>query len=370
MKTYPNVFAEFGYSQAEIDKKIEDTFQTIFFKPVDRLYYAYGDERGYMLDTGNNDARTEGMSYGMMMAVQMDRQDIFDKLWRFSYDFMLHRSGVYEGYFAWSVGPDGVHNYEGPAPDGEEYYAMALFFAGKRWGDREAPFDYSNQARTILRHCVHQAELVEGGDPMWDPENHYIKFIPEADFSDASYHLPQFYDLFALWADEEDRDFWKKAAAASREYLVKSCHPVTGMAPEYGAYDASPYFRGTKGGNFYSDAYRVAMNIGMEAAWCGKKADLSACVDRLQAFLSKNTKLGEYQTYAIDGTPLEEPAMHPNAIIATTAAGSLAAEGPCREEWVRNLWELPLRRGNRRYYDNCLHFFSLLMLAGKYKIYE
>ena len=49
------------------------------------------------------------------------------------------------------------------------------------------------------------------GKPMWDPDNHLIKFITECDFSDPSYHLPHFYELFALWADEEDREFWKTA---------------------------------------------------------------------------------------------------------------------------------------------------------------
>ena len=32
----------------------------------------------YIEDTGNHDARTEGMSYGMMMCVQMDRKEEFD----------------------------------------------------------------------------------------------------------------------------------------------------------------------------------------------------------------------------------------------------------------------------------------------------
>ena len=31
--------------------------------------------------------------------------------------------------------------------------------------------------------------------------------------------------------------------------------------------------------------------------------------------------------------------------------------------------EMPMRKGVRRYYDNCLYFFCLLMLTGNYKIY-
>lgn len=36
------------------------------------------DDKGYMVDTCNTDVRTEGMSYGMMMAVQMDKEEEFD----------------------------------------------------------------------------------------------------------------------------------------------------------------------------------------------------------------------------------------------------------------------------------------------------
>jgi oligosaccharide reducing-end xylanase len=365
---YTNLFAEMGFTDEQIEKKIMDTFNTMFFDPEERIYFEMGEDMGCMLDTGNNDARTEGMSYGMMMAVQMNRKDIFDRLWLFSKTYMYQKKGKYQGYFAWSVATDGTKNAEGPAPDGEEYFAMALFFASNRWGDEKPPFNYSVQARDILRHCIHQSELVKGGEPMWDNSNHYIKFVPERAFSDPSYHLPHFYELFALQADEQDRPFWQKAAEESRKYLHISCNKDTGMAPEYAEFDGSPkkLFRDYE---FYSDAYRVAMNIGLDAAWFNKDESLGDIVDRLQAFFSENTVLGDYKAYSIKGEPFEEPAMHPVAIIATNAAGSLAAKGKYRHQWVRDFWELPLRKGQRRYYDNCLYFFCLLMLSGKYRIY-
>ncbi|WP_139906202.1 glycosyl hydrolase family 8 [Clostridium thermarum] len=366
---YTNLFAEIGIPQEKIDEKIKNTFNTMFFDPEERIYFEMGEDMGYMLDTGNNDARTEGMSYGMMMAVQMDRKDIFDRLWLFSKTYMYQKEGKYKGYFAWSVKPDGTKNAEGPAPDGEEYFAMALFFAHKRWGDGPKPFDYSIQARDILRHCIHQHELVEGGQPMWDNSNYYIKFVPETPFSDPSYHLPHFYELFAIMADEEDRAFWKKAAEESRKYLYLSCDKTTGMAPEYAEFDGRPKLLFGKEFEFYSDAYRVAMNIGLDASWFNKDESLGEIVDKLQAFFSENTQLGEYHAYTIKGEAFDEEAMHPTAIIATNAAGSLAAKGKYRLQWVKDFWELPLRKGVRRYYDNCLYFFSLLMLAGQYRIY-
>jgi oligosaccharide reducing-end xylanase len=370
MREYTNLFAELGIPEAEVRKKIDMTFRTLFFDPQERIYFEHGADMGYMLDTGNLDVRTEGMSYGMMMAVQMDRQALFDRLWRFSKTYMYQDNGKYQGYFAWSAAPDGVKNAQGPAPDGEEYYALALFFAANRWGDREAPFNYGEQARDILRHCLHQPQLAPGGEPMWDLGSRLIKFVPETPFSDPSYHLPHFYELFARWADPEDRPFWAQAAAASRAYIAKASHPLTGLAPEYAEFDGTARLLFGKPMEFYSDAYRVAMNIGQDAAWNGVDPGLSACVDRLQQFFSTSTDKETYRAYMLDGTPLEEPAMHPVAITATNAAGSLAAQGPYRLEWVRRFWDTPLRQGQRRYYDNCLYFFCLLMLAGRYRVID
>ena len=72
---------------------------------------------------------------------------------------------------------------------------------------------------------------------MWNPDLHLIKFITNVEFTDPSYHLPHFYELFALWADEKDRTFWKKAAEASRDYLHLACHEKTGLCAEYADYD-------------------------------------------------------------------------------------------------------------------------------------
>ena len=364
-----NVFGEIGIPQNDIQKRIKITFETMFFDENEKIYLEVGEDMACMVDTGNNDARSEGMSYGMMMAVQMDRQDIFDKLWLFSKTFMWQKEGKYQGYFAWSVQLSGVRNAQGPAPDGEEYFAMALFFASHRWGDKAAPFDYGVQARDILRHCVHQHEMEKEGQPMWDPDNHLIKFVPESPYSDPSYHLPHFYELFAKWANEEDRAFWAEAAKASRKYVPTSAHPTTGMCPEYAEFDGTMRLMFKKIFEYYSDAYRVIMNIGLDSAWGNKTRALSEIADKLQTFFAENADVNDLRAYHLDGTPFEEPAMHPTAIIATNAAGSLATDGKYAAHWVKVFWETPLRKGGRRYYDNCLYFFCLLMLAGEYQVF-
>src|SRR5690349_18399615 len=80
---YPNLFKEAGYSQADIDAKVAKAYHDIFEGP-NKVYFEVGDSMGYVSDVKNHDARTEGLSYGMMIAVQLDKKDVFDRVWRWS----------------------------------------------------------------------------------------------------------------------------------------------------------------------------------------------------------------------------------------------------------------------------------------------
>ena len=233
---------------------------------------------------------------------------------------------------------------------------------------------------------------------MWNRENKQILFVPGSPFTDPSYHLPHFYELFAKWAYEEDRPFWAEAAKVSREFMKKSSHPKTGMSPEYAEFDGSPVTKVFEWGRhdwFYSDAYRTAANIGLDYAWFQTDVGQTQAVSRLQYTLGVVNKENPYMTYEVDGTVLDQEALHPVGLLATTAEGSLAVlkkpldldlrqlagnfledRSICESDeerlalwWIKTFWETPLRTGKRRYYDNCLYMFAFLALAGKYRIW-
>lgn len=372
---YRNVFKECGYSEDEITKRVEQTFETIFYgKEEERFYHEVGDDMAYMEDTGNHDVRTEGMSYGMMVCVQMNKKEEFDRLWKWVRTYMYIENGPNKNYFVWSCGLDGSKNADGPAPDGEEYFAMALFFASARWGDGEGIFNYGAEAKAILRECVHKGEASHPGEPMWEPSNKLIKFVPGFDFSDPSYHLPHFYELFAKNADPCDRTFWEQAAEASRGYLHLACHPKTGLSAEYADYDGKPHIGHQEifGRHdwYYSDAYRTIANIGMDHLWFEKDPWQVEIANRLQNFYCAEQKEHWDGVFLTDGTRLEEKALHPVAIVAVNAQASLAADGPYVKECVDRLCDTPLRTGDRRYYDNFLYMFAMLALSGNYRIYQ
>lgn len=371
---YPNYLEKFGVSQDDANKRLDEIFNTIFYGSEDvRLYHPVEGEMAYIEDTGNHDARTEGMSYGMMICVQLDKKEEFDRIWKWTYTNMFMDSGKHRVFFCWSNSPDGTKNAAGPAPDGEEYFAMALLFASHRWGDGEGIFNYSMHAKVLLHEMIRE-ENEEHGRGMFDTDNHLIRFIPEVDFSDPSYHLPHYYELFALWADEADRKFYGVAAKASREYLKVACHKETGLSAEYAYYDGNPYEKDLdvwgRHDWYYSDAYRTVMNIALDHIWFNKDEWQTVEGKNFTKFFCENLKEENWDTVTlIDGTRVDQKVLHPTAVIATNAAAGILAMDDNGDRCIKKFLETPLREGNRRYYDNLLYMFSFMMLSGNYRIY-
>ena len=373
MANVRNVFAEVGIPEEQINARLEEIKQQFFFGE-DSFYHESGD-MAYLEDTGNFDARTEGMSYGMMICVQLGMKEEFDKIWKWAKTNMYLEEGKNEGYFAWSCQPDGTKNAYGAAPDGEEFFIMALLFASHRFGDGEGIYNYSAEAKKILEAVLHKGENGREGKPMFNRDNKLVLFVAGSDYSDPSYHLPHFYELWAEWGNEKDKEFWKDAAKISREYLIKACHPVTGFSSEYAEFDGSPMNRPLDWAKerhnwFFSDSYRTVANIGLDYLWFGKDEGQCVAAKNIQRALLEDMRNDSYHIYEIDGTVAEETARHPVAITATVAQSVLASDlDDIAVEWVKKFFDTPLRTGDRRYYDNCLYMFAYLALSGNYRIW-
>lgn len=374
---YKNVFEKLGVSKEDANKRLDEIFNTLFYGADDeRIYHPAGDDMGYMVDTGNIDARTEGMSYGMMMCVQLDKKEEFDRLWKWSKTYMFLEEGVNAGFFAWSCQLDGTKNAYGAAPDGEEFFAMALLFAAHRWGNGEGIFNYEKEAKDLLHTMIHKGETDGVGRSMFDRDNKMIRFICEVDFSDPSYHLPHFYELFAKYAYEEDRPFFEEAVKASREYLKTACHPETGFSAEYANFDGSPYANpedkrwGGRHDWYFSDAYRTILNICLDYSWWGADEWELKEADTFSKFFVEKLGMDNWNhIFEVDGTVLDTPALHPTAIIATNAMPALILDNDNTYACLKKFWDTPLRDGVRRYYDNCLYMFAFMALSGNYRIY-
>lgn len=371
---YRNLFKEqLGKSDAEIQEKLAAAWQHFFYGDDNsqRVYYPVGDDMAYILDVGNGDVRTEGMSYGMMIAVQMDKQEEFNRLWKWAMTYMYHRDGPYSGYFSWHNTPDGEPLDSNPASDGEEWFAMALFFAAGRWGSGEGIFDYETQANSILHTMLHKSEEDGIATNLFDDETRLVVFVPTlgqvSSFSDPSYHLPHYYELWAEWA-KADNDFWQEAATRSRAFLKTTVHPETGLMPDYANFDGTPrdYGDGTHA-DFRFDAWRTTMNIAVGYAWFGSDPWAVEQSDRILGFFYDEGIDRYVNQYTLDGEPLSTG--RSPGLIAMNAVGALAASTEHRAEFVQQLWDIVPPSGQWRYYDGMLYMLALLHASGEFRIY-
>lgn len=370
---YPNLLAEMGIPQEEIDARIEQVWQTLFYgdDETERVYYPVGDDMAYILDVNNGDVRSEGMSYGMMIAVQLDRKEEFDRLWRWAKTYMYQSSGQYKGYFSWHNHPDGRPIDRNPASDGEIWFVTALFFAAARWGNGEGIFDYETEAHAILDTMLHTASPTAGATNMFDPETKMVVFVPQlgrvSEFTDPSYHTPYFYELWARRAIQ-DNDFWSEAAQVSRAYWRTTVHPETGLMPNYSEFTGEPVPWGDYGEFFYADAWRTAMHIAADYVWFRADPWQVEQSNRLLRFFY-NLGIDRYTSkFYIDGRPA--PPQHRSlGLIAMNATAALAADDPIRWEFVQAFWDAPLNVGQYRYYDNLLYMLALLHLSGNFRAY-
>lgn len=370
---YPNLLAEWGLEESEIQARIDTVWDQLFYgnDNTQRVYYPVDDDMAYILDVNNADVRSEGMSYGMMIAVQMNKQAEFDRIWKWAKTYMYHDESDYKGYFSWHNRPDGTRLDTNPAPDGETWFVTALFFAAARWGSGEGIFNYEAEANHILRAMLHKNAESSRVTNMFDPEHKMIVFVPQAgdvsQFTNPSYHTPHFYELWARWA-QQDNDFWAEAAQVSRDFWHTTTHPETGLMPNYARFTGEPRPWGNYGEFFYADAWRCIMNVAVDYAWFAADPWQIDQVDRQLAFF-ENLGIGRYGShFFIDGTP-GNPQHRATGLIAMNAVGALAASNDAKWKFIEEFWNAPIPSGQYRYYDGLLYFMALLHLSGNFRIY-
>lgn len=372
---YRNLFQEYlGKSDAEVEARLQSAWRQLFEGDPDseRLYYPVDGDMAYVPDINNHDVRSEGLSYGMMIAVQMGRRAEFDRIWKFAKHHMWHDAGPFRGYFAWHTAFDGRRLSNGPAPDGEEWFVMALFFASHRWGDGEGIFAYSAEAQALLRAMIHKDEEPGRGPvtSMFHREAKQIVFVPTPPgngHTDPSYHVPAFTELWARWAaDPADRAFLAEVTRTSREFFQRAAHPQTGLMPDYAHFDGRPYVRDGHE-DFRYDAWRTLSNPALDWSWWAADPWAVEQSNRVLSFLAaQGPELPD--RFKIDGTPVSTDYNTPG-LIAMAATAALAADRAIGEPWVRRLWELPVRTGRYRYYDGLLTMLALLQVSGHFRIH-
>ena len=234
-----------------------------------------------------------------------------------------------------------------------------------------------------------------------DPETKLITFTPDGfgqRFTDPSYHIPAFYEVWARYADDGRSDHWQECADKSREFLHKAINEQTGLNADNCQYDGSemqmPRFPGMPqrpqgaprrngNNNFRYDSWRVPMNIALDYEWsCADREWQQHYGETIQNFFYSQGVDKFVDQYRVDGSLPEDneilPAggfrklRHSIGLVATTAAASVMCSHEKSKEFVDALWNakhVPFEDGYfDAYYDGLLRLFAFMHLSGNYRV--
>lgn len=366
---------EFRYvllkSDAEIQRKLNSAFQQLFYgdEESERIYFPQSAEPTHadIVDLYHMETRTEGIGLGMLITVQLDKQDEFDRLWRGAKARRISegpKTGYYDSYCDFMGSSDICTD-----PFGMEMYAMSLIFAHGRWGSAGG-IDYEADALELLERMQNGPPVDAQGSgfgrdvtPVFDPETKLVLDQPNrefASFTRPSIVMPGFY---RLWAEATGNQFWLEAADAGRAYLSKVSDAETGLMPlrAFLAGYPHPQFE-----NFSPEAYRAQLHVVIDRIWWGETIrSVEICNKLIRFFAPQGEECGT--EYALDGTMLNGE--YELALVIVNGATAVGAHVSERKEFMQRVWDMPIPSGDYRYYQGILYLLSLLILSGELRVY-
>ena len=365
---YTSPFKTFlGKTDEDIQNKLDELWNHYFGGQNDKTVYYEDNDGGYIVDINNNDIRSEGMSYGMMIAVQTNHKEQFGKLWNWAKKHMWSNPATGgSGYFAWQANRDGSVRDWGNAPDGEIYFMMALLFAANRWDDA----NYMKDAQSILKAC-----WKGNGQSLYSEQSFIATFQPSDGnntWGDASYSLPAFVDLFSRWSDT-NTDKWKKATKATRDHIYNSANPQSGLCSDYSNFDGTPHYAFSDNSTKYAfDAIRCPMNYGMDSYLFGVDMERQTKIAKVitDFFEKDGYRHGHFNWDGTNG--------YGDFTIGQAGANAVATYALLEEEGYKDLVKKVLQKawdskpivGSQRYYDGLVHYLAMLHLTGNFKIWK
>ena len=367
--SYPNAFRRLlGISDSDIADKINGLFNQLFHgdPSTQAIYFTVGTDQAYIRDILHGDIRTEGIGLGMMITVQLDKRDEFDKLWRYTKANQV-ASGPEQGYlpsFCNSGTPVRCND-----PFGLQQITTALLLARGRWQDAPGDIDYGQEARDLLDLMrfkeSYNCGIVGRVTGTFDPKSKLVYDTPtldSANISRPSIAMPAFYEL---WGQATGDPFWAQAAAAARAYWEASANNQTGLLPE------RAYFDGTfvaDSATFEPEGDRAFFSMALDRIWLGNQRWVVDESDRLLSFFYGQGIDSYTKIYSLDGTPQGDLA-HDPSLVAANGALALISTNAHRTEFINAVWGISLPIGLYRYYTGLMGLTSMLILSGQMQVY-
>lgn len=253
---------------------------------------------------------SEGIAYGMLIAVGHGDRALFDGLWNY-YKARRNEHGVMH----WKINACTTEVWgQNGATDAEVDAAMALVQAECRWGgyaaDAVALMDAFRQWETMPASGL---TILLPGD-VWGG----------AGCLNPSYFAPAYYRAFAR-VDTANAAFWNKFADDSYTVLENAAHAQTGLVPDWTDVNGTPGGSGDgcpRSANYTYDAARTPWRFATDYVWWGTPR-AKTWLDRVTEFVSSSGGIRAVgDGYTLDGSRLSSN--YNSTFVGAFALGAMA----------------------------------------------
>lgn len=319
---------------------------------------------------------SEGIGYGMLIAVYMNDQLLFDDLWKYEQKFVDGRTGLMNWYIK-ADGSGPADNGGGPATDADEDMAFALLMADRQWGGGGSlGKSYLDIAKDtigkIYANEIFQYKYLKPG--AWGDNS----------ATNLSYFAPAYYRLFAK-VDTPNTANWMMVIDTMYGVLqaalnASNGNQANGLVPAW--CDASGKPNGGAFGstgpaptNYQYDSCRTPFRIGLDWCWNGN-ANALAYVKLTSNFFSEIGASKIVDGYDLNGKEHAQEQMGANASIQSAAFVGPAAVGAMNDvkyqTFLDEAYDVVATRKlmvGGVYYEDSWTVMTMLMMSGNFLDY-
>jgi endo-1,4-beta-D-glucanase Y len=273
-----------------------------------------------------NDTVSEGIAYGMLIAVNMNDKTTFDSLYS---TWTSNKVGSTLMQWCLSAAGGGTGSgcstgSTGSATDADEDTAFALLQAAKVFGDSS----YKTKAMAMISEIWSKdidsaTKLPKGGSNYASPTG-----TSGTGITNASYFAPAYYTAFKAAGDSNDWDSVNSAVYSAIGKIAGS----TGLIPAWcgNSCTAAASNGASTDVDYQYDSHRIPMRIGLDYCFNGTAA-AKAYTDLTTSFFSTNASAGKngvgriLDMYTPAGGNVTNSAPNSASILGTAAVGAMAS---------------------------------------------
>jgi endo-1,4-beta-D-glucanase Y len=318
---------------------------------------------------------SEGIGYGMLIAVYMGDQPLFDALWKYE---QLHLDKF--GLMDWYISADGSMSLGlGGATDADEDMAFALVMADRQWGgqgtlSKTYQKTAIEQITAVWVHEVLNSDLMLPGDSWGDNTTVNI-----------SYFAPAYYRTFKTFGGAlpmpgggNYNPTWDATIDTAYRTINGALNATNGnqnngLVPAWCTSGGAPNANAIMGGNptnYQYDSCRTPFRIALDWCW-NAEPRAQAYIAKTSAFFSGIGVQNIADGYGLNGTPMpQNPGKLSAAFIGPAGVGAMGAS--TYQFFLDSAYTAIATRtllAGGAYYEDSWTVLSLLMMTGNFLNY-